>query len=69
MCAITIQLLFQVSVLKLFAKYKNMFDVDLGGEHGRTALHFAAIHDHDECASVLVSADGSCTCILFIYLH
>ncbi|XP_048488333.1 transient receptor potential cation channel subfamily A member 1 isoform X2 [Plutella xylostella] len=45
----------KVSVLKLFAKYKNMFDVDLGGEHGRTALHFAAIHDHDECASVLIT--------------
>ncbi|KAL4717669.1 hypothetical protein ACJJTC_000818 [Scirpophaga incertulas] len=49
----------KVSVLLVFAKYKNQFNVDLGGEHGRTALHFAAIHDHDSCARVLISDLGA----------
>lgn len=26
-----------------------------GGEHGRTALHVAAIYDHVECAKIIVS--------------
>ncbi|XP_047524586.1 transient receptor potential cation channel subfamily A member 1 [Pieris napi] len=45
----------KVSVLQVFAKYKTEFNVDLGGEHGRTALHFAAIHDHDLCAQILIT--------------
>ncbi|CAK1554642.1 unnamed protein product [Leptosia nina] len=45
----------KVPVLQVFAKYKTQFNVDLGGEHGRTALHFAAIHDHDVCAQILIS--------------
>ncbi|XP_068620625.1 transient receptor potential cation channel subfamily A member 1 [Battus philenor] len=49
----------KVSVLQVFAKYKDLFNVDLGGEHGRTALHFAAIHDHDQCARVLISELGA----------
>ncbi|CAH2035066.1 unnamed protein product, partial [Iphiclides podalirius] len=49
----------KVTVLQLFVKYKHMFDVDLGGEHGRTALHFAAIHDHDLCARILLSDLGA----------
>ncbi|XP_048004376.1 transient receptor potential cation channel subfamily A member 1 [Leguminivora glycinivorella] len=49
----------KVTVLQTFAKYKSQFDVDLGGEHGRTALHFAAIHDHDLCARVLITDLGA----------
>ncbi|XP_028170510.1 transient receptor potential cation channel subfamily A member 1, partial [Ostrinia furnacalis] len=49
----------KVSVLQIFAKYKSQFNVDLGGEHGRTALHFAAIHDHDMCARVLITDLGA----------
>ncbi|CAH0716261.1 unnamed protein product, partial [Brenthis ino] len=49
----------KVSVLEVFAKYKGQFNVDLGGEHGRTALHFAAIHDHDICARILITDMGA----------
>ncbi|CAH2236752.1 jg6979, partial [Pararge aegeria aegeria] len=49
----------KVSVLQVFAKYKSQFNVDLGGEHGRTALHFAAIHDHDICARILITDFGA----------
>ncbi|XP_028033887.1 transient receptor potential cation channel subfamily A member 1 [Bombyx mandarina] len=45
----------KVSVLQVFAKYKSLFNVNQGGEHGRTALHFAAIHDHDLCAKILIT--------------
>lgn len=36
-------------------RYKNIIDIQQGGEHGRTALHLAAIYDHEECARILVS--------------
>ncbi|XP_072930871.1 transient receptor potential cation channel subfamily A member 1-like [Epargyreus clarus] len=49
----------KVSVLQTFAKYKDQFTVDLGGEHGRTALHIAAIQDHDLCATILISDLGA----------
>ncbi|XP_061382460.1 transient receptor potential cation channel subfamily A member 1 isoform X1 [Danaus plexippus] len=49
----------KVSVLKVFVKHKTKFDVDIEGEHGRTALHFAAIHDHDMCARILISELGA----------
>ncbi|XP_050360802.1 transient receptor potential cation channel subfamily A member 1 [Nymphalis io] len=49
----------KVTVLRLFVKYKSSFNVDLGGEHGRTALHFAAIHDHDICARILITELGA----------
>ncbi|XP_049885221.1 transient receptor potential cation channel subfamily A member 1 [Pectinophora gossypiella] len=49
----------KVPVLQVFAKYKGQFNVDQGGEHGRTALHFAAIHDHDMCARVLITDLGA----------
>ena len=45
----------KVSVLQVMSKYKNRVDIQQGGEHGRTALHLAAIYDHDECAQMLVS--------------
>jgi hypothetical protein len=44
----------KVKVLKLMIRYKDITDLRLGGEHGRTALHLAAIYDHDECARILV---------------
>lgn len=34
--------------------YRNIIDIQKGGEHGRTALHLAAIADHEECARILV---------------
>lgn len=37
------------------AKFPNVIDIQQGGEHGRTALHLAAIQDHEECARILVS--------------
>ncbi|XP_075991157.1 transient receptor potential cation channel A1 isoform X2 [Anticarsia gemmatalis] len=49
----------KVSVLQTFARYKDQFNVELGGEHGRTALHFAAIHDHDICARLLITDLGA----------
>ena len=47
-------LLNKVNVLKIMAKHRDMFDIQQGGEHGRTALHLAAIQDHEECARILV---------------
>lgn len=45
----------KVKVLETMSRYKGQIDTRQGGEHGRTALHIAAIHDHDECARILVS--------------
>lgn len=45
----------RVDVLNTMLKYRDKFDLQQGGEHGRTALHLAAIYDHDECAKILVS--------------
>ncbi|RZF44246.1 hypothetical protein LSTR_LSTR003886 [Laodelphax striatellus] len=50
----------RVSVLQLMAKYKDRIDMRQGGEHGRTALHLAAIYDHDQCAKILISELGAC---------
>lgn len=35
-------------------RHKEKINIQQGGEHGRTALHIAAIYDHEECARVLV---------------
>lgn len=45
----------KVGALKVFAKYRHSLDPNLGGEHGRTPLHIAAISDHEECMRILVS--------------
>ncbi|KAL1130420.1 hypothetical protein AAG570_011668, partial [Ranatra chinensis] len=50
----------KVKVLEVMLHYKEKIDLRLGGEHGRTALHLAAIHDHDECARILISELGAC---------
>lgn len=47
----------QVVILKEMVKNKDKVNVMLRGKHGRSALHFAAIFDHDECVRILVSAD------------
>lgn len=45
----------KVKALQLMGKYRDIIDIQQGGEHGRTALHLAAIYDHEECARILVS--------------
>ncbi|XP_070501676.1 transient receptor potential cation channel subfamily A member 1 [Chironomus tepperi] len=52
-------LLNKVNVLKIMAKYRDIFDIQQGGEHGRTALHLAAIQDHEECARILITEFGA----------
>nr|WMY99264.1 transient receptor potential A1 [Bemisia tabaci] len=49
----------RVAVLQVMAKHKQLVDTAQGGEHGRTALHIAAILDHDECARILMSDFGA----------
>lgn len=44
----------KASALQLMGKYRDVIDIQQGGEHGRTALHLAAIYDHEECAKILV---------------
>ncbi|KAG5888861.1 hypothetical protein JTB14_031419 [Gonioctena quinquepunctata] len=41
-------------------RHKEKIDIQQGGEHGRTALHIAAIYDHEECARTLISEFGAC---------
>lgn len=45
----------KVKVLEVMGRYKSSINIELGGDHGRTALHIAAIYDHEECAKMLVS--------------
>lgn len=45
----------KVKGLQVMGKYRDVFDIQQGGEHGRTALHLAAIYDNEECARILVS--------------
>lgn len=54
----------RVAVLQVMAKHKQLVDTAQGGEHGRTALHIAAILDHDECARILVSLRFFCTVLI-----
>ncbi|XP_059479839.1 transient receptor potential cation channel subfamily A member 1 [Neocloeon triangulifer] len=48
-----------VTVLESMSRHRDKFDVQQGGEHGRTALHIAAIHDFDECARILITQFGA----------
>ncbi|KAL5285092.1 TRPA1 family protein [Megaselia abdita] len=50
----------KVQALELMGKYKTIIDIQQGGEHGRTALHLAAIYDHEECARILITVFDSC---------
>lgn len=44
----------KVAVLEVIGRHRDKIDIQQGGEHGRTALHIAAIYDHEECARILV---------------
>ncbi|XP_037953086.1 transient receptor potential cation channel subfamily A member 1 [Teleopsis dalmanni] len=46
--------------LCVMGKYRNVINIQQGGEHGRTALHIAAIYDHEECARLLITEFGAC---------
>ncbi|KAM7358745.1 transient receptor potential cation channel A1 isoform 2-T2 [Cochliomyia hominivorax] len=50
----------KVKSLRVMGKYRNNIDIQQGGEHGRTALHLAAIYDHEECARILITEFGAC---------
>lgn len=47
----------KIKVLKTMSPYSSKFNPHQGGEHGRTALHLAAIYDFAECAHILVRKD------------
>ncbi|XP_018323110.1 transient receptor potential cation channel subfamily A member 1 [Agrilus planipennis] len=50
----------KVAVLEVMSKHKSKIDIQQGGEHGRTALHIAAIYDHEECARILITEFDAC---------
>ncbi|XP_058054410.1 transient receptor potential cation channel subfamily A member 1 [Anopheles bellator] len=50
----------KVISLQVMGKYREVIDIQQGGEHGRTALHLAAIYDNEECARILISEFGAC---------
>ncbi|XP_026481141.1 transient receptor potential cation channel subfamily A member 1-like [Ctenocephalides felis] len=50
----------KVEALRVMAKHKTKIDIQKGGEHGRTALHLAAIYDHEECARILITQFDAC---------
>ncbi|XP_055535400.1 transient receptor potential cation channel subfamily A member 1 isoform X2 [Wyeomyia smithii] len=50
----------KVKDLLVMGKYRDVIDIQQGGEHGRTALHLAAIYDNEECARILISEFGAC---------
>lgn len=57
----------KVKALQIIGRYSNLIDIQQGGEHGRTALHLAAIYDHEECARILVGQwSGTWTSFKFI---
>ncbi|XP_069968388.1 transient receptor potential cation channel subfamily A member 1 isoform X7 [Bactrocera oleae] len=49
-----------VQALRVMGKYRKDIDIKQGGEHGRTALHLAAIYDHEECARILITEFEAC---------
>ncbi|XP_039149176.2 transient receptor potential cation channel subfamily A member 1 isoform X3 [Drosophila simulans] len=51
----------KVKSLRVMGQYRNVIDIQQGGEHGRTALHLAAIYDHEECARILWGEQRGCT--------
>ncbi|XP_046389519.1 transient receptor potential cation channel subfamily A member 1-like isoform X2 [Ischnura elegans] len=50
----------KVKVLRALIEHKDKFNIQQGGEHGRTPLHIAAILDLDECACILTKEFGAC---------
>ncbi|XP_077302598.1 transient receptor potential cation channel subfamily A member 1-like isoform X1 [Arctopsyche grandis] len=49
----------RVETLRAMSPYRQVIDIQQGGEHGRSALHLAAIYDHEECATILISEFGA----------
>ncbi|CAG9864669.1 unnamed protein product [Phyllotreta striolata] len=49
----------KVAVLEVMGRHKEKIDIQQGGEHGRSALHIAAIYDHEECARLLLTEFGA----------
>ncbi|XP_058828008.1 transient receptor potential cation channel subfamily A member 1-like [Topomyia yanbarensis] len=50
----------KVNALLMMGRYRDTIDIEQRGEHGRTALHLAAIYDNVECAHILISDLGAC---------
>ncbi|XP_067644879.1 transient receptor potential cation channel subfamily A member 1 [Eurosta solidaginis] len=50
----------KVNALRVMGNFRNVIDIQQGGEHGRTALHLAAIYDHEECARILITEFEAC---------
>ncbi|GAB6022298.1 hypothetical protein CHUAL_006421 [Chamberlinius hualienensis] len=50
----------RIEALKVLVKHKDKVDVVQRGEHGRTALHLAAIYDYAECAEVILKDQKKC---------
>ncbi|XP_062137257.1 transient receptor potential cation channel subfamily A member 1 isoform X8 [Drosophila sulfurigaster albostrigata] len=50
----------KVKSLRVMGQYRSVIDIQQGGEHGRTALHLAAIYDHEECARILITEFDAC---------
>ncbi|XP_017476744.1 PREDICTED: transient receptor potential cation channel subfamily A member 1 [Rhagoletis zephyria] len=50
----------KVHALRVMGNYRKVIDIQQGGEHGRTALHLAAIYDHEECARILWGEQRGC---------
>ncbi|KAH8415460.1 hypothetical protein KR222_000199 [Zaprionus bogoriensis] len=50
----------KVKSLRVMGQYRNVINIQQGGEHGRTALHLAAIYDHEECARILITEFDAC---------
>ncbi|XP_017862100.1 PREDICTED: transient receptor potential cation channel subfamily A member 1 isoform X4 [Drosophila arizonae] len=51
----------KVKCLRVMGQHRNVINIQQGGEHGRTALHLAAIYDHEECARILWGEQRGCT--------
>ncbi|GAB0086812.1 transient receptor potential cation channel subfamily A member 1 [Sergentomyia squamirostris] len=50
----------KVAALQVMGKHQSCINIQQGGEHGRTALHLAAIYDHEECARILITEFKAC---------
>lgn len=44
----------KVEALEVLSHFRANINIQQGGEHGRSALHLAAIYDYEECARILV---------------
>lgn len=51
----------KIKVLQVMSNYAIMFNSQQPNEQDRTPLHLAAIHDHDECAEILITKFNAIT--------